>query len=88
MFYLPNEVLSVITKFLPNDDVIDLMLLSRNFNALVTPRLREIDQEMSNMNQSIESFMPMPAPDETDNVWISQLNLKKFEPIGSNVRHA
>ncbi|KAI1703832.1 hypothetical protein DdX_14671 [Ditylenchus destructor] len=80
MFYLPNEVLSVITNFLSNDDITDLMLLSRNFNALVTPRLKNINQEMSARNLSIESFMPKPV--ETDNEWISQLDLKRFEPIG------
>ncbi|KAI1703439.1 hypothetical protein Ddc_16547 [Ditylenchus destructor] len=86
MSYLPSEVVSVITKFLPNDDITDLMFLSRNFNALVTPRLREIDQEMATMNQSIESFMPMPAPDETDSNWITQLNLQRFEPVGSEAK--
>ncbi|KAI1700955.1 hypothetical protein DdX_16394 [Ditylenchus destructor] len=82
MSHPPSEVLSVITNFLPNDDITDLMLMSKTFNAHVTPRLRKIDEEMSIVNQSIESFMPSPPP-ETDDEWISQLNLKQFEPIGS-----
>ncbi|KAI1695374.1 hypothetical protein Ddc_21273 [Ditylenchus destructor] len=81
MSSLPNEIFYNITNFLPNDDITDLMLLSRKFNALVTPRLKKIGEEMTTMNQSIESFMPMPEP--TDDEWISQLNLKRFEPIGS-----
>ncbi|KAI1699931.1 hypothetical protein DdX_17024 [Ditylenchus destructor] len=84
MSFLPNEIFYDITNFLPNDDITDQMLLSRNFNALVTPRLQKIDQEMTTMNQSIESFMPSPAP--ADNEWIFQLNLKRFEPIGSEAK--
>ncbi|KAI1697116.1 hypothetical protein DdX_18679 [Ditylenchus destructor] len=83
MSSLPNEIFSDITNFLPNDDVTDLMLMSRTFNALVTPRLQKIDQEMATMNQSIKSFMPTPAPEPSDSEWIAQLNLKRFEPIGS-----
>ncbi|KAI1697119.1 hypothetical protein DdX_18682 [Ditylenchus destructor] len=59
MSSLPNEIFSDITNFLPNDDITDLMLMSRTFNTLVTPRLQKIHE------------------------WISQLNLKRFEPIGS-----
>ncbi|KAI1706846.1 hypothetical protein Ddc_15113 [Ditylenchus destructor] len=83
MSSLPNEIFSDVTNFLPNDDITDLMLMSKTFNALVTPRLKKINQEMSTMDQSIKSFMPSPAPDPTDCKWISQLNLKRFEPIGS-----
>ncbi|KAI1700817.1 hypothetical protein Ddc_17926 [Ditylenchus destructor] len=86
MSSLLSEIFFDITKFLPNDDITDLMLLSRKFNALVVPRLQKIDQEMSTMNQSIKSFMPSPAPEPTDNEWISQLNLKRFEPIGSKAK--
>ncbi|KAI1707498.1 hypothetical protein Ddc_14783 [Ditylenchus destructor] len=86
MSSFPNEIFYNITNFLPNDDIADLMLMSRNFNALVTPRLRKIDQQMATMNQSIESFMPLPAPEPSNNVWISQLNLKRFEPIGSQAK--
>ncbi|KAI1703444.1 hypothetical protein Ddc_16552 [Ditylenchus destructor] len=81
MSSLPNEIFYDITNFLPYDDITDLMHLSRKFNALVTPRLKKIGEEMATMNQSIESFMPEPVP--TDYEWISQLNLKRFEPIGS-----
>ncbi|KAI1703830.1 hypothetical protein DdX_14669 [Ditylenchus destructor] len=83
---LPNEIVAVITNFLPNDDITDLMLLSRNFNALVTPRLEKFNQEMATMDQHIKSFMPIPAPDPTDCEWISQLDLKRFEPIGSEAK--
>ncbi|KAI1700960.1 hypothetical protein DdX_16399 [Ditylenchus destructor] len=86
MSSLPNEIVSDMTKFLPNDDITDLMLMSKTFTAHVTPRLKKIDQEMATMNQSIESFMPSPAPETTDNEWISQLNLKRFEPIGSKAK--
>ncbi|KAI1703445.1 hypothetical protein Ddc_16553 [Ditylenchus destructor] len=86
MSSLPNEIFSDITNLLPNDDITDLMLLSRKFNALVTPRLKKIDEEMATVNQSIESFMPSPEPSPTDNEWISQLNLKRFEPIGSEAK--
>ncbi|KAI1695987.1 hypothetical protein DdX_19278 [Ditylenchus destructor] len=82
MSSLPNEIFYNITNFLPNDDITDLMLMSRNFNALVTPRLKKIEQEIATMNQSVESFMPSPAPDRSDHEWISQLNLERFEPIG------
>ncbi|KAI1699520.1 hypothetical protein DdX_17273 [Ditylenchus destructor] len=85
MSSLPNEIFSDMTKFLPNDNITDLMLMSRNFNALVTPRLKKIDEEMATMNQSIGSFMPSPAP-ENDHEWIPQLNLKRFEPIGSKAK--
>ncbi|KAI1699517.1 hypothetical protein DdX_17269 [Ditylenchus destructor] len=88
MSLLPTELFSDITNFLPNDDITDLMLLSKNFNSLVTPRLQKIDQEMATMNQTIETFMPVPMPDSADltDEWISQLNLKKFEPIGSQAK--
>ncbi|KAI1703831.1 hypothetical protein DdX_14670 [Ditylenchus destructor] len=86
MSSLPNEIFSDITNFLPNDDITDLMLMSRNFNAHVTPRLKKIDQEMATTDQSIESFMPSPEPDPTDNEWISQLNLKKFLQIGTEAK--
>ncbi|KAI1707495.1 hypothetical protein Ddc_14780 [Ditylenchus destructor] len=86
MSSIPNEVLSVITRFLADDHVADLILLSRNFNAHVTPRLKKIDEEMATMNQSIKSFTPFPAPDSTDNEWISQLDLKRFLPIGSEAK--
>ncbi|KAI1700963.1 hypothetical protein DdX_16402 [Ditylenchus destructor] len=79
---LPNDIFYNVTNFLPNDDITDLMLMSRTVNALVTPRLRKLDEEMATLNQSIKSFMPIPPP-ETDDEWISQLNLKKFEPVGS-----
>ncbi|KAI1707493.1 hypothetical protein Ddc_14778 [Ditylenchus destructor] len=82
MSSLPNEIFSNISNFLPNDDITDLMLLSRNFNALVTPRLQKIDEEMTTMNQSIKS----PTSQVTDGEWISQLNLKQFEPIGYNAK--
>ncbi|KAI1704929.1 hypothetical protein Ddc_15948 [Ditylenchus destructor] len=82
MSSLPNEIFSDLTNFLPNDDITDLMLLSRKFNALVTPRLRRINEDRATMNQTIESFMPTPAPEDHDE-WISQLNLKRFKPIGS-----
>ncbi|KAI1701410.1 hypothetical protein Ddc_17634 [Ditylenchus destructor] len=83
MTYLPNEVLTIITKFLPTDDITDLMLLSRNFNALVTPRLQKIDQEVATINQSIESFITLPAP---GGKWNSQLILKQFEPSDSKAK--
>ncbi|KAI1703816.1 hypothetical protein DdX_14652 [Ditylenchus destructor] len=38
------------------------------------------------MNQSIKSFMPSPAPAATDHEWVSQLNLTRFEPIGSETK--
>ncbi|KAI1703833.1 hypothetical protein DdX_14672 [Ditylenchus destructor] len=82
MYFLPSEVLIIITNFLPNDGITDLMLLSRNFNALVTPRLKNIDQEMATMNQSITSFKPKLKPELSDCEWIPQLNLERFEPIG------
>ncbi|KAI1701409.1 hypothetical protein Ddc_17633 [Ditylenchus destructor] len=85
MSSLPNEIFSDITNFLPNDDITDLMHLSRNFNAFVTPRLKKIDEDRATMNQSIESFMPSPTP-ENDCDWIPQLNLKQFEPIGSKAK--
>ncbi|KAI1707306.1 hypothetical protein Ddc_14913 [Ditylenchus destructor] len=88
MSALPNEIFSNITNFLPNDDITDLMLMSRNFNALVTPRLKKINQDMTTMNQSIKSFMPSPAPEATNDEWISQLNLKRFEPVGSKAKKA
>ncbi|KAI1701404.1 hypothetical protein Ddc_17628 [Ditylenchus destructor] len=81
---LPNEIFFNITNFLPNDDITDLMLLSRKFNALVTPRLQKIDQEMATMDQSVESFIPSPEPEPTDRGWISQL--KRFVPIGSKAK--
>ncbi|KAI1707487.1 hypothetical protein Ddc_14772 [Ditylenchus destructor] len=68
MSSLPNEMVSKITNFLPNSGITDLMLTSRNFNALVTPRLRKID----------EGIVPDPAHE-----WVSQSNLKQYEPIGS-----
>ncbi|KAI1692593.1 hypothetical protein DdX_21163 [Ditylenchus destructor] len=40
------------------------------------------------MNQSIASFMPSPEHDRSDNEWISQLNLKRFEPIGFKAKKA
>ncbi|KAI1695990.1 hypothetical protein DdX_19281 [Ditylenchus destructor] len=86
MSSLPNEIFADVTNFLPNNDITDLMLMSRTFNALVTPRLQKIDQEMSTMNQSIKSFMPMPAPDPADNEWITKLDLKRFLPIGSEAK--
>ncbi|KAI1707488.1 hypothetical protein Ddc_14773 [Ditylenchus destructor] len=79
MSALPNEIFSDMTKFLPNDDITDLMLMSRTFNALVTPRLQKINQDLTTMNQSIKS----PVPEINDDKWIAQLNLKRFEPIGS-----
>ncbi|KAI1703567.1 hypothetical protein Ddc_16494 [Ditylenchus destructor] len=82
MSSLPNEIFYNVTSFLPNDDIIDLMLLSKKFNSLVTPRMKKIDKEMTTMNQNIESFMPVPAPAD-NHEWIPQLNLKRFEPIGS-----
>ncbi|KAI1700818.1 hypothetical protein Ddc_17927 [Ditylenchus destructor] len=57
----------------------------KTFNGLVTPRLQKINQEMATKNQSIKSFWPSPKPEPTDTEWISQLNRKKFEPIGSAV---
>ncbi|KAI1707496.1 hypothetical protein Ddc_14781 [Ditylenchus destructor] len=82
MHYLPNEIFADITNFLPNDDITDLMLMSRNFKALVTPRLKKIDKEMRTLDQHIESLMPSPEPEENNDEWIPQLNLKRFEPIG------
>ncbi|KAI1699566.1 hypothetical protein Ddc_18510 [Ditylenchus destructor] len=82
MSSLPNEIFFNITNFLPNDDITDLMLMSRKFNALVTPRLQKINQEMTTMNQSIKS--PMHEVDDYE--WISQLDLKTFEPIGSKAK--
>ncbi|KAI1700949.1 hypothetical protein DdX_16387 [Ditylenchus destructor] len=82
MSSLPNEILYNISNFLPNDDITDLMLMSRNFNALVTLRLKKIDQEMATMNQSIKSNVP----GSPESVWISQLNLKRYEPIGSKAK--
>ncbi|KAI1701413.1 hypothetical protein Ddc_17637 [Ditylenchus destructor] len=82
MPFLPNEIFADLTKFLPNDDITDLMLLSRKFNALVTPRLQKIDEEMATMNQSIKS----PVPEISDDEWISQLNFKRFDPIGSKAK--
>ncbi|KAI1692595.1 hypothetical protein DdX_21165 [Ditylenchus destructor] len=84
MSSLPNDIFYNITNFLPNDDITDLMLMSRNFNAHVTLRLKKIDQEMATMNQCIKSFMPNPVPKD-DCEWIPQLNLKRFEPIGSKL---
>ncbi|KAI1707503.1 hypothetical protein Ddc_14788 [Ditylenchus destructor] len=86
MSSLPNEIFYDIVNFLPNDDITDLMLTSKTFNSFVTPRLQNINEEMATMNQTIESFMPMPAPEPTDCVWISKLNLKRFEPIGSKAK--
>ncbi|KAI1695988.1 hypothetical protein DdX_16391 [Ditylenchus destructor] len=77
----PTEVLSVITNFLPIDDITDLMLLSKQFSALAAPRLRPIDEEMATMNQSIKSFLPV------GNEWISQLDFKRFLPIGSQAKN-
>ncbi|KAI1695993.1 hypothetical protein DdX_19284 [Ditylenchus destructor] len=65
---LPNEIFADLTRFLPNSGITDLMLMSRKFNALVTPRLKKIDQ----------GIVPDPA-----HAWISPLNLKQYEPIGS-----
>ncbi|KAI1699562.1 hypothetical protein Ddc_18506 [Ditylenchus destructor] len=87
MSYLPNEIYSDITNFLPNDDITDLMFVSLKFNALVTSRLRKINEEMATVNRSIESFMPKPTPDHADNEWISLLNFKKFEPIGTEAKN-
>ncbi|KAI1699563.1 hypothetical protein Ddc_18507 [Ditylenchus destructor] len=42
---------------------------------------------MATVNQCIKSFIPKPAPKD-DSEWISQLNLKKFEPIGSKAKKA
>ncbi|KAI1701405.1 hypothetical protein Ddc_17629 [Ditylenchus destructor] len=86
MTSLLNEIFSNITNFLPNNDITDLMLLSRKFNVLVTPRLQKIDQKMGTMKQSILSFMPLPESDPADHKWISQLELKRFKPIGSNAK--
>ncbi|KAI1701412.1 hypothetical protein Ddc_17636 [Ditylenchus destructor] len=88
MSYLLNEIFYDITKFLPNDDIADLMLLSRNFNALVTPRLKQIDKEMATMNQSIKSFISIKSFYLTGPgaKWITDLNLKRFEPIGSKAK--
>ncbi|KAI1700822.1 hypothetical protein Ddc_17931 [Ditylenchus destructor] len=83
MSSLPNDIFYNVTNFLPNDDITDLMLLSRTFNALVTSRLQKIDQEMATMDQSVKSFIPSTAPVSTDNKWNVQLYLKRFEPIGS-----
>ncbi|KAI1699569.1 hypothetical protein Ddc_18513 [Ditylenchus destructor] len=85
---LPSDIFYNVTNFLPNDDIADLMLLSKTFNVFVTPRLRKIDQEMAITNQSIKSFMPSPTPKRNDNKWVSQLNLKKFEPIDSVAKKA
>ncbi|KAI1713256.1 hypothetical protein Ddc_12016 [Ditylenchus destructor] len=90
MSSLPNEIFSDITNFLPNDDITDQMLMSRTFNALVTPRLQKIDQEMATMNQSIE-YEEIIAPNPIDDVCccfrcLAALNLKRFEPIGSEAK--
>ncbi|KAI1699568.1 hypothetical protein Ddc_18512 [Ditylenchus destructor] len=87
MSSLPNEIFADLTNFLPNDDVTDLMLLSKKFNALVTRRLQKIDEDRAIMNQSIDTFLPSPAPEYTNDGWISQLNLKRFEPIGSKAKN-
>ncbi|KAI1694007.1 hypothetical protein DdX_20340 [Ditylenchus destructor] len=79
MSSLPSEIFSDITNFLPNDDITDLMLMAKTFNALVTPRLKKIDEDRATMNQSIKS----PVPEIKDGEWIAQLDLKRFEPIGS-----
>ncbi|KAI1699567.1 hypothetical protein Ddc_18511 [Ditylenchus destructor] len=79
MSSLPNEISFDITNFLPNDDITDLMLMSRKFNAFVTPRLKKINEDRATMNQSIKS----PVPEINDDKWIAQQDLKKFEPIGS-----
>ncbi|KAI1704927.1 hypothetical protein Ddc_15946 [Ditylenchus destructor] len=80
MSSLPNEIFFDITNFLPNDDITDLMLLSRTFNAHVTPRLKKINEDMATMNQSIKSFMSSLAP-KNESEWIS--HRKRFLPIGS-----
>ncbi|KAI1704930.1 hypothetical protein Ddc_15949 [Ditylenchus destructor] len=82
MSSVPNEIFGNITNFLPNDDITDLMLLSRTFNAHVTPRLRRINEDRTTMNQTIESFETTPTSEDADE-WVAQLNLKRFEPIGS-----
>ncbi|KAI1700819.1 hypothetical protein Ddc_17928 [Ditylenchus destructor] len=86
MSSLPNDIFYHVTNFLPNDDITDLMLLSRTFNALVTSRLQKIDQEMATMDQSVKSFIPLTAPDPTDNESNVQLYLKRFEPIGCEAK--
>ncbi|KAI1700964.1 hypothetical protein DdX_16403 [Ditylenchus destructor] len=86
MSSFPNETFFDITNFLPNDDITDLMLMSKTFNVFVTPRLKKIDHEMATMNQSITSFMPMPTPNITIREYFSRLNLKRFEPIGSKAK--
>ncbi|KAI1701411.1 hypothetical protein Ddc_17635 [Ditylenchus destructor] len=55
MSSLPNEIFSDITNFLPNDDITDLMLLSKTFNALLTPRLKKIDQAKKRMKEVFEN---------------------------------
>ncbi|KAI1704926.1 hypothetical protein Ddc_15945 [Ditylenchus destructor] len=82
MSSLPTDIFYNITNFLPNDDITDLMLMSRTFNALVTPRLKKIDKDRANMNQSLATLMPLPTPENKD-VWVTQLNPKRFLPIGS-----
>ncbi|KAI1703815.1 hypothetical protein DdX_14651 [Ditylenchus destructor] len=72
---IPNEVFSDITNFLPNDDITDLMLMSWNFNALVTPRLRRI----------VQAATTVPTPAQLmDDQWFQQ-NVKKFLPIGTQI---
>ncbi|KAI1713349.1 hypothetical protein Ddc_12004 [Ditylenchus destructor] len=56
MSALPNEISFDITNFLPNDDVTDLMLVSRNFNALVTPRLQKINEAKKRMKDIFQSL--------------------------------
>ncbi|KAI1701766.1 RWD domain-containing protein [Ditylenchus destructor] len=76
MCSLPNEVFSVITNFLPNDDIIDLMFLSRNFNTLVTPRLKQIDEVYSK-----------DAKRQSDEFWadLDGWELEFIEPVGAGV---
>ncbi|KAI1699521.1 hypothetical protein DdX_17274 [Ditylenchus destructor] len=85
MASLPNEIFYDMTNFLPNDDIIDLMLLSRNFNGLVAPRLRKIDQEMATMDQSVKSLFS-PSALHPGSEYISEQNLKRIEPVGSKAK--
>ncbi|KAI1700959.1 hypothetical protein DdX_16398 [Ditylenchus destructor] len=54
MSSLPNEIFYNISKFLPNDDITDLMLMSKKFNGLVTPRLQKIDQAKRRFTEVLE----------------------------------
>ncbi|KAI1700962.1 hypothetical protein DdX_16401 [Ditylenchus destructor] len=84
-----SSLYSIITGFLPKDDITDLMLMSRNFNAFVTPRLQKIDEEMATMNQSMVLLVPRHLSDRSFCSLIShnvQGILKRCKPIGTEAK--